>query len=80
MTVGTGMAAAVPVIGSAGPLTLAGPTNDVRALLLGGSTVGADALIRFYVLHCVIIPIGMVALMAIHFYRVRKDGGVLARY
>ena len=74
------MAGAVPVIGSAGPLSLVGASNDVRALLLGGPTVGADALSRFYVLHCVVIPIGLVVLMAVHFYRVRKDGGVLARY
>jgi quinol-cytochrome oxidoreductase complex cytochrome b subunit len=42
--------------------------------------VGPNTLLRFYVLHCVLIPLIMVLLMGIHFYRVRKDGGVLARY
>lgn len=80
VTVGTDMAGAAPVIGNSGPLSVVGPSGDVRYLLLGGETVGANALLRFYVLHCVALPLVMVALMGIHFYRVRKDGGVLARY
>ncbi|MGH7486129.1 MAG: cytochrome b N-terminal domain-containing protein, partial [bacterium] len=31
---------------------------------------------RFYVLHCVVIPLAAGFLMAIHFWRVRKDGGI----
>ena len=54
--------------------------GDVRALLLGDRTVGAGALLRFYVLHCVVVPFVMVLLMAVHFYRVRRNGGVAARY
>ena len=56
------------------PLVTAG--SDVRFALLGGKTVGAAALLRFYVLHCVAIPLGAGTLMAVHFWRVRKDGGI----
>ena len=38
--------------------------------------VGALALLRFYVLHCVGLPLGIAVLMAVHFWRVRKDGGI----
>ena len=34
------------------------------------------ALLRFYVLHCVGLPLGIAVLMAVHFWRVRKDGGI----
>jgi cytochrome b6 len=80
VTVGTNMAASMPVVGHAGPFSVVESSEDVRFLLLGGETVGPNALLRFYVLHCVLIPLIMILLMGIHFYRVRKDGGVLARY
>ena len=32
--------------------------------------------LRFYVLHCVAIPLAAAVLIAIHFWRVRKDGGI----
>jgi quinol-cytochrome oxidoreductase complex cytochrome b subunit len=80
VTVGTNLASAVPVIGHAGPFAVVGVDGDLRALLLGDRVVGAEALLRFYVLHCVVIPVALGFLMAIHFYRVRRDGGVLARY
>jgi quinol-cytochrome oxidoreductase complex cytochrome b subunit len=51
-------------------------TNDARFGLLGGRFVGAGALLRFYVLHCVGIPLVAAFLMAVHFWRVRKDGGI----
>ena len=38
--------------------------------------VGEGALLRFYVLHCVGIPLIAGILMAVHFWRVRKDGGI----
>jgi quinol-cytochrome oxidoreductase complex cytochrome b subunit len=44
--------------------------------LLGGTFVGEGALLRFYVLHCVGLPLGIAVLMAVHFWRVRKDGGI----
>ena len=85
ITVGTNMARATPLIGHEGPgssLFVLGDTpmvtvgSDVRYGLLGGKVVGAGALLRFYVLHCVAIPLGAGVLMAVHFWRVRKDGGI----
>ena len=38
--------------------------------------VGEGALLRFYVLHCVALPLVIGFLMAVHFWRVRKDGGI----
>jgi quinol-cytochrome oxidoreductase complex cytochrome b subunit len=48
--------------------------GDARWLLLGARTVGEETLNRFYVLHCVGLPLAAVSLMAVHFWRVRKDG------
>ncbi len=79
VTVGTNMAAAAPFIGNEGPgagLTGVTDENDMRALLLGGRDVGDPAILRFYVLHCVFLPIALTALLAVHFWRVRKDGGI----
>ena len=50
--------------------------SDARFLLLGGRFVGETALLRFYVLHCVGLPLVIAVLMAVHFWRVRKDGGI----
>jgi quinol-cytochrome oxidoreductase complex cytochrome b subunit len=38
--------------------------------------VGPPALLRFYVLHCIFIPLVAGALMIVHFWRIRKDGGI----
>jgi quinol-cytochrome oxidoreductase complex cytochrome b subunit len=73
------MARAAPVIGHEGPLgELIGTTayNDLRFALLGGSQVGTNALLRAYVWHCIGIPIVAIVFMAVHFWRVRKDGGI----
>jgi quinol-cytochrome oxidoreductase complex cytochrome b subunit len=79
ITVGTKMAAATPFLGSDGPFhELLGihAGNDIRFLLLGDVEVGGNALLRFYVLHCVLLPIVCALLMFVHFWRVRKDGGL----
>ncbi|GMV44514.1 MAG: hypothetical protein AMXMBFR64_62300 [Myxococcales bacterium] len=52
------------------------PGGAVRGLLLGGRDLGADALNRFYMLHCVVLPALIAALVGFHFFRVRKDGGL----
>jgi quinol-cytochrome oxidoreductase complex cytochrome b subunit len=67
ITVGTAIAAYFPVLGP-----------QVRYLLLGGHEIGQAALLRFYVLHCVVLPLAMAFLLALHFWRVRKDGGLSA--
>jgi quinol-cytochrome oxidoreductase complex cytochrome b subunit len=65
ITVGTNMAKSVPGVG---------PTT--RFLLLGGNAIGEPTLLRFYVLHCVALPMAAVGLMSVHIWRVRKDGGI----
>ena len=82
VTVGTSMAASTPLIGHTGPfheLTGANIDNDIRFALLGGTIVGQNALSRFYVLHCMALPLLFCVLAAIHFWRIRKDGGISRR-
>ena len=52
------------------------PGGFMRLLLLGSDNVGPEALIRFYVLHIMILPLILGILLAVHFWRVRKDGGL----
>ena len=50
-------------------------TWDVRRDLVS-AVIGPITLLRFYVLHCLAIPLFAGFLMAVHFWRVRKDGGI----
>src|ERR1700694_3871372 len=78
VTVGTNMARATPGLGNEGPFapSFITPYNDVRFGLLGGSIVDANALLRSYIWHCIGIPIIASIFMILHFWRVRKDGGI----
>ena len=85
VTVGSNMARATPFLGHEGPgaqllqigdISLVHSGSDVRFALLGGRFVGEATLLRFYVLHCVAIPFVVVMLISLHFWRVRKDGGI----
>ena len=85
ITVGSNMARATPFLGHEGPgfqlLNVGGfdlitSASDARFVLLGARSVGEETLNRFYVLHCVGIPLVAAFLMAVHFWRVRKDGGI----
>jgi cytochrome b6 len=79
VTVGTNMARATPMLGSEGPFGVQlgmTPFNDVRFGLLGGSIVDANALLRSYIWHCIGIPLVASIFMAVHFWRIRKDGGI----
>lgn len=85
VTVATSMAGAAPLLGHDGPgsslltvgdVPLVHAGSDVKYVLLGGSTVGPAALLRFYVLHCVALPVVASVLIALHFWRIRKDGGI----
>src|SRR6202162_4831833 len=59
ITVGTNIAGYAPVIG-----------QKIQFLLLGGNVVGETSLLRFYVLHVVVLPVVAVFLIAIHLWRV----------
>ena len=63
ITVGTNIAAYAPVVG-----------EQFKFLMLAGHTIGPMTLLRFYVLHCVLLPLAMVLLVSLHVWRVRKDG------
>jgi quinol-cytochrome oxidoreductase complex cytochrome b subunit len=52
------------------------PGGLQRLLLLGSDTVGEEALIRFYLLHVMLLPLVLGLLMSVHFWRIRKDGGL----
>jgi quinol-cytochrome oxidoreductase complex cytochrome b subunit len=38
--------------------------------------VDANALLRAYIWHCLAIPLIAATFMGVHFWRVRKDGGI----
>jgi quinol-cytochrome oxidoreductase complex cytochrome b subunit len=67
ITVGTNIAGYAPVAGPA-----------ARSMLLGGTEVGQNALIRFYTLHVALLPLLIMLLVSLHVWRVRKDGGLAA--
>jgi quinol-cytochrome oxidoreductase complex cytochrome b subunit len=52
------------------------PGGFLKKLLIGGETVGQPALSRFFALHVIFLPLTMLVLMGIHFWRIRKDGGL----
>jgi len=47
-----------------------------KQLLLGANHVGQEALIRFYLLHVIVLPLLTTLLIGVHFWRIRKDGGL----
>jgi quinol-cytochrome oxidoreductase complex cytochrome b subunit len=65
VTVGTNIVNYAPVLGP-----------KVRFLLLGGDSVGSEALLRFYTLHVVAIPTVTALIINYHVWRVFKDGGL----
>ncbi|HEX8961240.1 MAG TPA: cytochrome b N-terminal domain-containing protein [Geobacteraceae bacterium] len=65
ITVGSNIAGYFPWIG-----------QKMRFMLLGGNEVGQMALLRFYVLHVVVLPLVAAVLLGVHFWRIRKDGGL----
>lgn len=67
ITVGTNIASYAPVAG-----------DVTREMLLGGTEVGQNALIRFYTLHIAVLPLMIALLVSLHLWRVRKDGGLAA--
>ena len=65
VTVGTNLAGYSPLI-----------ADQVRFILLGGLEVGPSTLLRWYVLHVLFLPFILVLFLAVHFWRIRKDGGI----
>ena len=65
ITVGTNIGGYAPLLGA-----------KIKEVLLGGHNVAEGALIRFYVLHVVVLPALVVLFTMLHFWRIRKDGGL----
>jgi quinol-cytochrome oxidoreductase complex cytochrome b subunit len=65
VAVGTSMGGFTPVLG-----------QQVSFLLLGGVEIGPETLIRWYVLHVLLLPFVLTIFLAVHFWRIRKDGGI----
>lgn len=63
ITVGTNMVGSTPVLG-----------ETIRFLLVGDYSVGQNALLRFYTLHVIGLPLLLSIFLAVHFWRIRKDG------
>jgi len=66
VTVATSLLSYVPLAG-----------EFIREALLGGKEVGQPTLTNFFNLHTGIIPLLIIALMAWHFWRIRRAGGVI---
>ena len=71
------------IAGSASELTEAlglskiiDPGRIIKNLLIGGSNVEQPALTRFYLLHIIFLPLLSIVLIGVHFWRIRKDGGL----
>jgi quinol-cytochrome oxidoreductase complex cytochrome b subunit len=65
VTVGMNMVGSAPLLG-----------NTSRLVLLGGLEVNQPALIRFYTLHVIGLPLLAAIFMTVHFWRIRRDGGL----
>jgi len=65
ITVGTNIGGYAPLVGA-----------KIKEVLLGGHNVAEGALIRFYVLHVVVLPALVILFTMVHFWRIRKDGGL----
>lgn len=65
VAVGTQMAGFTPIFG-----------QQVQFVLLGGVEIGPETLLRWYVLHVLALPFITTIFLAVHFWRIRKDGGI----
>jgi quinol-cytochrome oxidoreductase complex cytochrome b subunit len=65
-TICVGMLDYIPVIG-----------GGLQQLVLGGPRIGPATLRNFFTMHTAVIPILIVLMMAFHFWRVRRAGGLV---
>lgn len=77
ITIGANIAGSpVELTDALGVTQMFDPGGFQRQLLLGSDEVGADALIRFNLLHVIVLPLAMAGVLGVHFWRIRKDGGL----
>jgi ubiquinol-cytochrome c reductase cytochrome b subunit len=65
VTIGTSMAEAAPIFG-----------EQVNLLLRGAPDIGAGGLLRFYLLHVVLMPFAAFLVISIHYYKVSREHGI----
>ena len=66
VTVSTGMLEYIPWIGP-----------RLQELLLTGTDLGPGALHMFFALHTAVLPVLLIGLMGLHFWRIRRAGGLV---
>src|ERR1017187_4586500 len=64
-SVGANIISSIPFVGA-----------HLRFYLLAGHTVNANALLRFYVLHTMMLPLLAIVLIAVHLWRLHEEGGM----
>lgn len=67
VTVSTGMLEYIPLIGA-----------PLREAIRGGTDIGPATLRLFYAIHTAVMPLFLILLMAFHFWRIRKAGGLVS--
>jgi len=65
VTIGSNIVSNLPLVG-----------ERIRKILLGGTELGQNALIRFYVFHCVLLPLLFCIAGGYHMWRIRRDRGL----
>jgi quinol-cytochrome oxidoreductase complex cytochrome b subunit len=65
ITVGTNMALYAPLL-----------ARESGFFILGGIQVDEGTLLRFYVFHVIFFPLITAIFLVVHFWRIRKDGGI----
>ncbi len=77
VTIGSNIAASAreltDLIGITGGFDIGG---FMKRILIGDETVGQPALSRFFTLHVIFLPLTLLILVGVHFWRIRKDGGL----
>jgi quinol-cytochrome oxidoreductase complex cytochrome b subunit len=66
VTICTGMMEYIPLAGTA-----------LQSFIRGGTEMGPATLSNFFVFHVVVMPVCFLLFLPFHFWRVRKDGGVV---
>ncbi|MBP1702719.1 MAG: petB [Chloroflexi bacterium] len=65
VTIGTSMVEAAPLVGS-----------QLNLLVRGAQDIGADGLLRFYLMHVVLLPLAAILVISIHYYKVSREHGI----
>lgn len=65
VTIGTSMVEAAPIFG-----------DEANLLLRGAPDIGADGLLRFYLLHIVLFPGIAILMLSVHYYKVAREHSI----